>query len=138
MSWYRAAADAVVLVHVGYILFVVLGLAAIVAGLALKKPWARNFWFRALHLAAILVVVGEAWLGIVCPLTTWEAALRQRAGQVGLQGEGFIEHWTHRLIFYQAPPWVFGLAYTLFGLLVLATFILGPPRWPGRRGRTGS
>lgn len=74
MSWYRVAADVVVLVHVAYIGYVVVGLVAIVVGLALRREWARGFWFRTLHLAMIAIVVLEAWAGVVCPLTTWERA----------------------------------------------------------------
>jgi hypothetical protein len=34
----------------------------------------------------------------------------------------------HELLFYDAPGWVFTLVYTAFGLLVVAAFILAPPR----------
>ncbi|HKI20273.1 MAG TPA: DUF2784 domain-containing protein, partial [Isosphaeraceae bacterium] len=59
---------------------------------------------------------------------------RQMAGQTSHQGD-FIGYWTHRLIFYQAEPWVFTLLYVLFGLAVLAAFVLAPPGWPGRSRR---
>jgi hypothetical protein len=133
MSWYRIAADVVVLVHVAYIGFVVLGQAAIVVGLALRREWARNAWFRSVHLAMIAIVVLEAWIGMVCPLTVWERALRRWAGEATGGGANFIESWTHRLFFFTAPRWVFSLAYTLFGLAVLVTFVLGPPRRPWRK-----
>jgi hypothetical protein len=32
------------------------------------------------------------------------------------------------LLFFDAEPWVFTVCYTLFGLAVLATFVLAPPR----------
>src|SRR4051794_24944861 len=115
MSLYRVAAEAVVLVHAAYVGFVVLGMAAIVVGLATGKPWARHPWLRAVHLAMIAIVALEAWLGIVCPLTTLEKALRRRAGQGEGYGTGFIEHWAHRAIFLDLPPWAFVAAYTLFG-----------------------
>ena len=128
MSWYRVAADAVALCHAAYIGFVVFGLVAIVIGLAMGKPWARNFWLRIVHLAMIGIVVLQAWLGIVCPLTTLEKTLRRLAGEE-VHGADFIEHWVHRVIFFDLPPWVFVAAYTLFGLIVLATFAFYPPRW---------
>jgi hypothetical protein len=137
MSWYRIAADFVVLVHVAYISFVVLGQAAIVVGLALGREWARNAWFRIVHLAMIAIVVLEAWAGVVCPLTVWERGLRRWAGQATGGEANFIESWTHRLFFFTAPRWVFSLAYTLFGLVVLATFVLGPPRRPWRKPGQG-
>lgn len=130
--FYRLAADLVVTVHAAYVGFVVIGFLLILLGTVLKWTWIRNFWFRLVHLTMILAVVAEAWLGIVCPLTTWEKQLRELAGQTAYQGD-FIANWMHDLIFFEAPPWVFTVIYTLFGLLVAATFWLAPPR---RKHRT--
>src|SRR4051794_7228881 len=94
----RFLADAVVLLHAGYIAFVVIGMAAIVAGLALRRRWARNFWFRSLHLLAIVVVAAQAIAGLVCPLTLLEKELRLLAGQPAFTG-AFIGHWVHKLVF---------------------------------------
>ena len=82
---------------------------------------------RRLPLAAIAVVVAQAWLGIVCPLTTLENALRVKAGGTGYE-TSFIEHWITRLLYYDAPAWVFTAAYTLFGLTVVAAWWRFPPR----------
>ena len=131
MLGYRIAADLVVVFHFSYIAFVVFGLLAILIGLARGWGWVRNPWFRVAHLFAIAIVAAQAVAGIVCPLTTLENALRQRAGQATYPG-AFIGYWAHQLTFYQAPPWVFTLAYTTFGLLVLGTFVLAPPRWGER------
>jgi hypothetical protein len=67
------------------------------------------------------------------PADTWENALRVRGGQDPYAAEGFIAYWLHRLIFFDADPWVFTLCYTAFGLLVAATLIFVPPRWRRRR-----
>jgi polyferredoxin len=86
----------------------------------------RNFWFRAAHLAAIVFVAGEALLGIWCPLTVWEDALR------GVHAEkSFIARWIHRVLFYDLPAWTFTLAYVLFGLVVAATWWWLPPKKRG-------
>src|SRR5438445_5057752 len=111
MDWRPFLADLVVVAHAAYVGFVVLGLVAIVLGLSLRKPWARNFWFRIIHFAMIVVVVLESWLGIVCPLTTWENTLRRQAGQQAYS-QDFIPYWTHRILFYDLPAWVFVCAYT--------------------------
>lgn len=134
MSWSRLLADATVIVHAAYVSFVVVGQLAIMIGLALGRGWARNWWLRVVHLGMIAVVVLESWIGMACPLTTLENALRRRAGQA-TYGGSFLGDWAHRLIFVRAEPWVFTLVYTAFGLAVAATFLLGPPRWPGRRVR---
>jgi hypothetical protein len=47
--------------------------------------------------------------------------LRLKAGGEVYSGS-FIAHWLHRLLYFDAPPWVFGLCYTLFGALVLASW----------------
>ena len=130
MNGYRLLADAVVVLHFAYVLFVVWGLVAIVAGLVLRRSWARNFWFRVVHLAMIGIVVLEAWVNITCPLTTWENRLR-RAGGLDPHELDFIERWLHQVMFFRAPAWVFVVLYSTFGLVVVATFVLYPPRWPG-------
>lgn len=119
-------ADAVLLAHLGIVLFNVGGLVLIVAGNRLGWRWVNQGWFRAVHLAAIAVVVAQAWLGITCPLTTLESWLRALAGTAPYN-EGFIQHWVQRILFYEAPAWVFASAYTLFGLLVVAVWWRYPP-----------
>jgi hypothetical protein len=128
---YLALANAVLVLHVGVVLFVVGGLVLIVLGNARSWRWVNTWWFRLAHVAAIGVVVAEAWFGVVCPLTTLEAWLRMRAGAPVHGGSGFIEHWLQRLLYYDAPAWVFTLGYTLFALLVVLAWWRFPPRWRG-------
>ncbi len=125
-------ADAVLLAHLGIVVFNVGGLVLIVAGNRLGWRWVNQWWFRVAHLAAIAVVVMQAWLGITCPLTTLESWLRGLAGGAPYAA-GFIQHWVQRLLYYDAPAWVFAGAYTLFGLLVVAVWWRYPPerRKPG-------
>jgi hypothetical protein len=125
--FFKLAADFVVLLHAAYVAFIVVGQLAILIGILFKRAWVRNAWFRWLHLGAIAIVVAESLLGIVCPLTTLESRLRALGGQTTYEGD-FIGHWVHNLLFYDAPPWVFTLVYTAFGTLVLATFLIAPPK----------
>ena len=118
-----ALADAIVVLHAAFVLFVVGGLVATWIGLALDKPFARNPWFRMAHLAAIAFVVCESMFGIVCPLTTWEDALRGEA-----HDKGFIQRWVHAWLFWDLPPWIFTMAYTAFGALVAGTWLAFPPK----------
>ena len=126
MTWQRLA-DAVLCSHVALMVFVVLGLPLIVVGNLRRWHWINSPWLRFAHLATIAVVAGEAWLGIVCPLTTLEMWLRARARQGTYEGS-FVEHWLQALLFWQAPAWVFTMVYSLFGLSVLATWWLWPVR----------
>lgn len=123
---YQIMADLVLFLHVAIVLFVMLGLVLVFVGNTCSWRWVNNPWFRLSHLAAIGVVVAEAWLGVVCPLTTLEMWLRDQAGETFYSGS-FIEHWLHQLLYYDAPGWVFTVAYTVFGLLVLATWWIFPP-----------
>jgi hypothetical protein len=125
--WYGYAADAVVAVHVAYVSFIVLGQVAILLGAGLKWRWVRNMWFRIAHLLAIVIVAGEALLRIACPLTVWEGHLRRLAGQ-GVSEGTFIGRCFDQVIFYNLAPWQFTALYVGFALLVLATFVLAPPR----------
>ncbi|MEM1107930.1 MAG: DUF2784 domain-containing protein [Planctomycetota bacterium] len=89
-------------------------------GGALKWRWVRNRWFRGLHLLFIAVIVAQAWLGIVCPLTTWEMQLRDAAGQQTYD-ETFIAHWLGNLLFIQGEWWAFAISYSAFGGLVMVS-----------------
>jgi hypothetical protein len=80
---YPLLADAVLAMHVAIVVFVGGGLFAIIVGNLRNWRWVNALWFRSVHLAAILIVIAEAWLGAVCPLTTLEMRLRQgRSGDV--------------------------------------------------------
>lgn len=115
-------ADIVLVVHFAFVAFVVGGLAAIWIGAVAGWHWIRNFRFRVAHLAAIVFVAAEALLGVMCPLTVWEDALRGRESEVG-----FIAQWIHGVMFYQLPGWVFTVAYIAFALVVALTYRLVPP-----------
>lgn len=124
---YRFLADLILVLHTGFTVFVVVGQLLILVGLALRWRWVRNFRFRLIHLAAIVYVTVQTWAGMWCPLTTLENHLRTLAGQSGYDN-GFIAHWLHRLIFYEASQQTFTAVYTFFGLLVVLTWIFGRPR----------
>jgi polyferredoxin len=119
----RLAADAVLVLHFGFVVFVVGGLAAIWCGTALRWEWVRNRHFRFIHLAAILFVTAEALAGIACPLTVWEDALRGTTGDTS-----FIARMVHSVMFYHLPEWMFTVAYVLFAVIVALTLWLMPPQ----------
>ena len=126
--WLLIFADTLLILHTMLVVFVILGLVATFAGYFCQGRWVRNFWFRLSHLIVIGVVVLQSWLGVLCPLTTWEMALRAKAGEAGYEGS-FIQHWLQSILYYSAPDWVFILAYTVFGALVLASwFVVRPER----------
>ena len=107
--------------------FIVLGLILIVIGGFLQWEFVRHRWFRILHLSAIGVVVLQSWLGRLCPLTTLELWLREQAGGEGGYEESFVQYWLQEFLYYELPLTVFAIAYTIFGLVVVATWFLVPP-----------
>jgi polyferredoxin len=119
-------ADVVLALHVAVVAFVIGGLVLIVIGNVNNWRWVNAWWFRLVHLGAIAVVVAEVWLGVTCPLTTLEMWLREQAHATTYHGS-FIEHWLQRILYYDAPSWAFVLGYSLFGLIVLATWLYFPP-----------
>jgi hypothetical protein len=120
-------ADAILVVHFVIVVFIVGGLIAVWIGAARGWRWILNPWFRYAHLAAIAFVAAEALLGVACPLTVWEDLARG-----GVQPESFVGRWVRRVLFYDAPEWVFTALYVAWGLATLATLRLVPPR---RRAR---
>jgi hypothetical protein len=116
--------------------FVVFGQLAIWAGVLWRWQWIRNPWFRWIHLAMMTIVGLEAVFGLTCPLTRWEADLREMAGQE-VQGESFLGRLLHNLIFVDLPSSVITSIHIAFALLVIGTFVVFPPRRFGRSDRTG-
>ena len=145
---YRLLADLIVIVHVAYVGFVLLGLLLILLGLYcrvqgtvildgaawLRNCWlwraARNFTFRMLHFLAMAIVGFEAMAGYTCPLTTWENDLRELGGQLTYEGETFLGYWAHEILFYDAPTELFNQIYIWFTVLLLVILIVVPPRLP--------
>jgi hypothetical protein len=127
---YALLADMMVVVHCVYVGYVVLGQVAIWLGWAFKRTWTRNFWFRATHLAAIGFVAFEEGIGMACPLTVWEAQLRELAGE-GPRSGTFMGRLFHDLLFVDLPHSAFTWIHVGFAVIVLATFVLYPPKLPG-------
>jgi hypothetical protein len=129
---YNLLADWVVAIHVLYVSFVVLGQLLIWVGLPLRWRWVRNPWFRCVHLVMMTIVGVEAVFDITCPLTRWEANLRQLAGQT-TSGDSFLGRMLHDMIFVDVAPGVLAGLHVLFAVAVLATFVLTPPAFRNRR-----
>ena len=85
---YRALADLVLVVHLAFVLFVVLG------GL-LVLPWPRVAF---LHVPAAIWGVLIEYSGWICPLTPLENSFRQSGGEAGYSG-GFIQHYIQPVLY---------------------------------------
>jgi hypothetical protein len=126
--FYLFLADAILILHFAFVAFVVMGLVLIWAGWWRRWQWVRNVSFRVAHLAAIGVVAAESIFGMMCPLTRWEDRLRFLAGGEQRYAESFMQHWLHKVMFFDVPERIFTVAYVVFFLLVALSLWFVPPR----------
>ncbi|HEX7766387.1 MAG TPA: DUF2784 domain-containing protein [Nitrospira sp.] len=94
LAWPNSAlllADAVLLIHLAFVLFVLFG-----GLLALK--WRSTIWF---HLPAVVWGTFIEFSGWICPLTPLENWLRTRSGSDGYEGD-FIVHYVVPILYPEA------------------------------------
>lgn len=123
----RWLADALLVLHVAVVIFVVGLLPLVLVGGARGWRWVHHRGLRLTHLGLMLFITAQTWLGQLCPLTAWEQGLRRTAGQAGYTG-GFIEHGLSQLLYWDLPWWVFVAAYTAFLGLVAGAWVWVRPR----------
>jgi hypothetical protein len=118
----RLLADAVVVAHLAFIVFVVAG------GLLVLKhrAWALS------HLPAAAWGAWTEFTGTVCPLTPWENSLRRAAGDSGYPG-GFVEHYVIPLIYPEALTTGTQQALGIF-VAAVNVAVYGYAWWRWRRG----
>ncbi len=125
-KWAALLADVLLVFHFGVVLFVVGGLLVIYLGALLRWRFVRNRLFRFAHIGVMAFVVFETVAGRICPLTEWEAALRERAGQPTYGDATFVQYWIQRLLYWDWPPQVFLVLYSVILLAIVASFVLVP------------
>lgn len=103
---YRLAADAVLVGHLAFVVFVV-------AGAALALRWPK---VALLHLPAVAWATFVEFSGHICPLTPLENGLRRAAGDAGYSG-GFIEHYVAATLY---PAGLTRSAQMALGFFVIA------------------
>lgn len=122
---WHALADALVLLHLAFVIFVL-------AGALLVAVWPRLAW---LHLPAVgwgILVEVNGWL---CPLTPWEQALRRHGGAAPYAG-GFVEHYIVPILYPSGLT--VPVQWTLAGVVVVCNAMLYAWLWRRRRLRRSS
>ena len=102
---YRILADVVIILHLLFILFVLLG--------GLGAIWRK--WFVAIHVPAVVWAALIEFKGFICPLTPLEKWLRQASGDSGYT-TGFVEHYIIPLIY---PPGLTSEVQVILGSIVI-------------------
>jgi ABC-type uncharacterized transport system YnjBCD permease subunit len=132
---YSLLADLVLLVHIAFVAFVVVGLVVIWVGHFCRWSFVHDLRFRMAHLQAMGLVLTESLTNVICPLTTWENQLRIRAGDGTGYSGSFIRHWFGRILFHDWSEQTFTLIYIAFFLFVAFTFLVVRPRRRQNRQR---
>jgi hypothetical protein len=122
-------ADLLVIVHLVWVVFMVGGVLATLAGLVWTRILQYRLW-RWLHLGGMVFAGILSAAGRLCPLTTLEYALRRRAGALPEAEEGFIIRIANRLIFPDLDPHLLAAITLAAAGIVLVVFVWKPP---GRR-----
>ena len=108
---YRALADLVLVTHLAFAIFTVLG------GLLVLR-WRSLLWP---HLASVCWGVAIQWANWTCPLTPLESYLRGLGGEVGYRG-GFIEHYVSMILYPE--DLTVGLRYLLGIVLIVVNLMV--------------
>ena len=107
---YRLLADLVVIIHLGFVAFVIVG------GFLLRR-WPKVIWA---HIPAAIWGVLIEFAGWICPLTPLEKSLRAKGGEAGYQGD-FIDHYILPVLY---PSGLSRNTQLLLGLFALAVNFL--------------
>ena len=124
--YYSLLADVIVVVHLAYACFVLFGFMAIVIGVPRSWKWIKNLHFRTIHLVCTVFVPLQTLLGMICPLTTLENFFLRASGAEGYS-RSFIGNLVSKILFYDAPEWVFGIIYVALAIVVIIYYIFYPP-----------
>jgi len=119
--FFRASADAVLILHLAFVLFVIFG-----GVLALR--WPRLAW---VHIPVALYGATIEFVGFICPLTPLENSLRRAGGEAGYAG-GFIDHYITATLY---PSGLTRSIQLVLGVAVLSLNAIIYTLWWRRRKR---
>ena len=142
MFW-RLLADIIVIIHLLFVIFMVVGflltLTAVIGVYVFQKGgWFARFFdwkiFRWAHLCGIAFVGALTILGMYCPLTNLENALRRRAQDPAQYSGSFIVHYLEKLLYPNIAPIILTIATIFIAVFTVLTFILRSParKKPGK------
>lgn len=123
---YRLFADIIMVVHFGWMLFMLFGFIITLVGL-FKKEILERWLFRTIHALGIIFVSVLAVLKGYCPLTLWENALRAKYDPSLVYVGSCMVHYVQKLLYPDINPLVIRAVTTFVGFFTVVVFIIRPP-----------
>ncbi len=125
---HKIFADAIIVVHFLYILFMLLGFLLTGYALFFREKFFDRWLFRSLHLLGIFYVASLSILGKYCPLTILENELRLRYEVSSVYSGSFIVHYLEKLVYPDVNPLVIQIPTVFLAIFTIVVFIVRPPK----------
>ena len=134
---YRIGADAVVLIHFGWIVFMLLGF--FVTAWAFASVYIRNrhagwearfldrWVLRSVHISGIAYVATLAVMREYCPVTMLENFFRRRYDPASTYPGGFMIHYIEQLVYPDVPAQAILIPTVVVAVLTVVMFVMHPP-----------
>ena len=134
---YKVLADLVVVIHFGWILFILWGFILTVCSFIFifvlrtaKERWGVFFerWiFRTVHLGGIVYVAILTVLGKYCPLTILENELRGRYNTEMTYPGSFVVHYIEKIVYPEVNFLLFVIPTMIIAVFTMLVFLIRPP-----------
>ncbi|MFB0526157.1 MAG: DUF2784 domain-containing protein [bacterium] len=124
---YKILADAIIVVHFLFILFMLFGFLLTAYTLFFRQKFFNWWLFRSLHLLGIFYVASLSILGKYCPLTILENELRLKHEVSSVYSGSFIIHYLEKLIYPDVNPLVIQIPTVFLAIFTIVVFIIRPP-----------
>lgn len=125
---HKIFADAIIVAHFLYILFMLLGFLLTGYALFFREKFFDRWLFRSLHLLGIFYVASLSILGKYCPLTILENELRLRYEVSAVYSGSFIVHYLEKLVYPDVNPLVIQIPTVFLAIFTIVVFIVRPPK----------
>ena len=124
---YKILADAIVVTHFAWILFMLVGFMLTLYGFFWKKFFDK-WLIRTLHLFGIVYVSLLAIMGKYCPLTLWENVLRAKYDPSLTYPGSFMIYYAEKLVYPDINPLLIRIPTTFIAVFTILVFIIRPPQ----------
>jgi len=124
---YKILADTIVVVHFGWILFMLIGFILTLYGLLFWKEFFNKWLIRTLHLIGIVYVSTLYIMGKDCPLTVLENILRAKSGSSLTYPGSFMIHYVRELVYPNVNLSLVIIPTAFIAIFTMAIFITKPP-----------